>query len=286
MSSFELATDEHRAELGEGPIWSARENALYWVDVLGRRAHRLALNHPTVSTWMLPEMISWLIERQGHPGFIAGLESGFVELTLDPFLIRPIGDPEPHLQHSRMNDAKVDAEGRIWAGTMDLDGAVPVGALYRFDRDHVWHKMDAGYLVSNGPTFSVDGRFLYHTDSYRHIVYRFELRADGTLANKTRFIEFEQSWGFPDGMTTDAQDYLWIAHYGGGRITRFDPAGNVDREVKLPASQITSCVFAGPQLDRMFVTSAACGVPGEALAGSVFEIDPGVRGVVQKPFAG
>lgn len=286
MSSFELATRGHRAELGEGPIWSARENALYWVDLLGCRAHRLALDDTRVSTWPMPEMIGWLIEREGHPGFIAGLESGFAELTLDPFLIRPIGDPEPHLEHSRMNDAKVDAQGRIWAGTMDHEGAVPVGALYRFDPDYVWRKMDDGYLVSNGPTFSPDGRFVYHTDSYRHTVYRFELRADGSLANKTRFIAFEQSWGFPDGMTTDAEGCLWVAHFGGGRVTRFDPQGNIDREAKLPASQITSCVFAGPRLDRMFVTSAACGVPGEALAGEVFEIDPGVCGVTQRPFAG
>lgn len=286
MSAFEIVTRGHRAELGEGPIWSARENAVYWVDLMGPAVHRLTLADHVLSTWAMPEMIGWIVEREHHQGFIAGFESGFAELTLDPLVIQPIGDPEPHLENSRMNDAKVDSDGRIWAGTMDHDGAIPVGALYRFDRDYVWHKMDEGYLVTNGPTFSPDGQILYHTDSYRRTIYRFEVESEGSLVNKTPLITFAENWGYPDGMTTDAEGCLWVSHFGGGRVTRFTPQGAIDRAVILPASQITSCVFAGPRLDRMFVTSAACMLTGEAFAGEVFEIEPGVCGVPSPRFRG
>ena len=288
---FEIVKRRGRDELGEGPIWSPSEQAIYWVDIMKPAVHRLTLRDGAIRSWTMPEMIGWVIERAHRPGFIAGFASGFAELTLDPLAIKPIGDPEPELPNNRMNDAKVDAVGRIWAGTMDTDAASPVGSLYRLDPDHRWHRMDQGYQVTNGPTFSPDGKLLYHTDSYGRTIYRFELRPDGTLAEKKSLITFTEEMGYPDGMTTDIEGCLWVTHFGGGRVTRYSPQGKVVRIVPLPASQITSCVFGGPDLDRMFVTSAYCGLTdaalaSEAQAGALFEIDPGVRGIAPVPFAG
>ncbi|MDX1556199.1 MAG: SMP-30/gluconolactonase/LRE family protein, partial [Xanthomonadales bacterium] len=120
----------------------------------------------------------------------------------------------------------------------------------------------------------------------RLLVYRFPLSDDGTPGEREIFIEFPKDWGHPDGMTVDAEDGLWIAHWGGGRVSRFTPNGKLDRAIELPASQITSCVFAGPDLDRMFVTSAAENKPDEPDAGKLFEVDPGVHGLPQSRFAG
>ena len=109
---------------------------------------------------------------------------------------------------------------------------------------------------------------------------------EGDLTGKKVFLKFAADWGVPDGMTLDAEGFLWIAHWGGARVSRFDPDGQLDRCVSLPASQITSCAFAGANLDRLFVTSAAVDKAHEPLAGSLFEIDPGVRGIAPNYFAG
>jgi xylono-1,5-lactonase len=285
LDDVRIVTRRHRAQLAEGPLWCAQENAVYWVDILGPTVYRLTLADGVIRSWPMPETICWLVERALHPGFIAGFAGGFAELTLDPLAIRVIGDPEPSLTNNRMNDAKVDGAGRIWAGTMDSNGGLPVGSLYRLDADHSWRQMDSGYFVTNGPTFSPDGRKLYHADSLRRVIYRFDLEPDGSLHNKIAFIIFDQESGLPDGMTTDADGCLWVAHWGGGRVSRVDSQGRIERQILLPVSQPTSCVFAGERLDRMFVTSAASDRPEEEFAGELFEIDTGARGLPAGRFA-
>ncbi len=275
-----------RCELGEGPYWSARENAVYWVDILAPAVHRLSLADNSVTSWPMPERIGWLVEREAHPGFIAGFQSGFAELELNPLRIRAIADPEPQLPTNRMNDCGIDPAGRLWAGTMDAAVKAETGALYRLDPDFIVSKHDEGYLVTNGPAFSPDGATLYHNDTGKRLVYAFPLHSDGSLGARREFICFRDDWGRPDGMTVDADGGLWIAHWGGGRVSRFTPEGDLQRSITLPASQVTSCVFAGADLDRMFVTSAAEGRDDEPHAGKLFEVDPGVRGLPQPRFAG
>ncbi len=274
-----------RSLLGEGPLWSARDNAVYWVDILGQRLQRLSLATGAIEHWDMPEPIGWVIERQNAPGFIAGFASGFAELTLEPFAIRPIGDPEPDLPGNRMNDAKADPQGRIWAGTMAANCKDVTGSFYRFDPNFRWTKVDGSYGIANGPAISADGRTLYHTDTALSLIYRFDVKEDGTLGERYPFIRFEPEWGFPDGMTLDTDGGLWVAHWGGGRVSRFTPDGKFERSIALPASQITCCTFAGPELDRMFVTSAADGVD-EPHAGMLFEVDAGCRGLPTLLFGG
>jgi sugar lactone lactonase YvrE len=287
MQSFRVIQRPGRDQLGEGLLWSARENAVYWVDILAPAVHRLALGDETVSSWTIPEKIGWVLERSERPGFIAGLQSGFHELTLDPLVCRRLLDPEPGLPNNRLNDAKVDHLGRIWAGTMDCAEEHDTGALYRLEADLSVSRQDSGYIVTNGPALSPAHDVFYHTDSPRGVVYRFTFTAEGEIRDKTVFLRFPADWGFPDGMTVDAQGALWVAHWGGGRVSRFTPDGKLDRVITLPASQVTNCVFAGAELDRLFVTSAATGKADEALAGSLFEVDPrGARGLAPYYFAG
>ena len=275
-----------RDVLGEGPTWSARRNAILWVDILAPALRSLDLNSGVVSSWEMPEKIGWALECAANDRLIIGLKSGVARFDLDTLAIERIGELEPDRPHNRLNDAKVDAAGRIWAGTMDDRELEATGALYRVDPGFTWSRHDDGYRVTNGPTFSVDGKTMYHTDSFNYTVFAFDLMSDGTLGNKRLFVRFEDAWGYPDGMCTDADDGVWIAHWGGGRVSRFLPNGRLDRSVALPASQITSCTFGGDGLDRMFVTSAAVGKTHEPLAGALFEVEPGVRGVAPHLFRG
>jgi sugar lactone lactonase YvrE len=258
--------------LGEGLLWSARDNAVYWTDIQAPALNRLSLADGVVARWQMPDWLGWVIERQGKPGFIAGFRTGIAELDLDPVRVRPLAAPEPHLPGNRLNDAKADSAGRIWAGTMPQSEDHPGGGLYRLDPGGSLTRMDEGYMVSNGPAFSPDGRFLYHTDSIARRIWRFALDAAGKLTDKRLFIAFAPEWGYPDGMTCDSDGHLWIGHFGGGCVSRFSPEGKKERSITLPCSQITNVCFAGPDLDRMFVTSAARSKPDEPLAGSLFEI--------------
>jgi len=285
--SYSVIAPYIRCQLGEGLLWSARENAVYWVDILSQKLHQVSLENGGTHSWSMPEKIGWIAERRSKPGFIAGMQSGFVELTLDPVVVRSIAEPEPHLPGNRMNDCCVDRLGRIWAGTMDVEIVDTSGSLYRLDANHQVTKLDSGYQVTNGPAFSPANDCVYHNDTGRGIVYRFDLSAAGEITNKREFIRFPAEWGLPDGMTVDAEGGLWIAHWGGGCVSRFTPEGQRERYIALPATQITNVVFAGKNLDRMFVTSAAVERPDEALAGSLFELDPGgVTGMAPNLFAG
>ena len=285
MAQWQLIKRDLRDKLGEGTLWSARDNAVYWTDIIAPALNRLSLADGSIDRWTMPEPIGWVAERQAG-GFITGLQSGFARLTLDPLAIEPFGDPEQHLPGNRRKDGKADAEGRIWCGTMDMAEQEDSGAFYRLDPDGRWIQMDSGYRVPNGPAFSPCGNWLYHTDSARQTVFRFARTEGGGLSHREVFIQFGDADGYPDGMTVDADGHLWIAHWGGSRVSRFTPEGKLDRAIPLPAQQVTNICFAGAGLNRMFVSSAAVGLPDNEYDGGLFEVDAGVKGLPTPLFAG
>jgi sugar lactone lactonase YvrE len=270
--------------LGEGCMWSAREQAIFWVDILAKRVHRLHLPTGSIETWSMPDHVGWLIERE-RGGFVAGLGRAFVALTLDPLAFEILASPEPEQIGNRCNDAKADPFGRIWTGTMPMSCDRPAGAFYRLDPDGQATRVDAPYTIPNGPAISADGGTMYHADSALRTVFRYRIREDGSIAERSVHIVFEGGEGQPDGMTMDREGGLWIACWEGSCVARYDSDGRREREIVLPASQITSCTFAGEALDRMFVTSSADGV-SEEHGGALFEIDPGCRGLPTLRYAG
>jgi sugar lactone lactonase YvrE len=277
------------AIIGEGPLWSERDDCVYWVDILGQRLHAYALADGQARAWSFPEPICWVIERE-RGGFICGLMSGFAELTLSPFTLRRIGTPYPHEPENRLNDAKADNRGRIWAGSMHKPAIKTSGALYRLNTDLTFEEVDGPYHIANGPTFSTDFSRIYHTDSARRQVFVFDIDAGGDLRNKRLFIQFPEDWGSPDGMTTDVQDGVWIAHWGAARVSRFTPDGRLDFSIAMPTPKVTSVCFAGEALDRLFVTSAAEGRPDDPQAGALFEVSAnltrGHTGLAPQRFGG
>jgi sugar lactone lactonase YvrE len=282
MSDVRVIERDRRDRLGEGLLWSTREAALYWVDILGTRVNRLDLASGRVDDWAMPDTIGWLVERE-QGGFVAGLGRAFVTLSFDPLAIETIAAPEPERDGNRFNDAKADAAGRIWAGSMPLTCDRPSGAFYRLDPDGRATRIEDGYTIPNGPAIG-DG-FLFHTDTALDTIFRYPVHDDGNVGPREPHIVFEPDWGHPDGMTIDAEGHLWVACWGGSCVARFDPAGRRERTIALPASQITNAAFAGDALDRMFVTSAADGVD-EPHAGCLFEVDPGCRGIFPYRYLG
>ena len=284
-SAVRLVHRDHVDRLGEGLLWSPRQNAVFWVDILGQRLNRLSLADDSIAEWAMPEMVGWVVERKDVAGFLAGFASGVKALSLDPFALSPFACLPDEPPGNRLNDAMVDAMGRLWCGTMPIACDRPTGSFYRIDGNATVVRIENGYTVSNGPAISPDGQWLYHTDTVRGLVYRFALAKDGALGPREVWLRFREKWGRPDGMCCDADGGVWIAHWGGGRVSRFSPDAALDRSIDLPASQITNVAFAGERLDRMFVTSAADGVE-ERFGGALFEVAPGCRGVAPFRFAG
>ena len=280
-----------RAELGEGPLWVARENALYWVDIIQKQVHRLSLADGSQKTWQFATPITSLAAR-AQGGFVCTMREGFAFVDLDTDTLEPIALPEPHLPSNRFNDGKVDPHGRYWAGSMDNEQVAASGSLYRLDPDHSLHHMDSGYTITNGPAFSADGRTLYHTDSVARVIYAFDWDAQGALANKRVWVRLtEAAEGAPDGMTVDSEGCVWLCHFGGARLTRYAPTGEVLQVVPLPVPNVTSCTFAGAGLDTLYITTAVTGLTAAErekypLAGSLFSYQPGVRGLPTPYFAG
>lgn len=289
-------------QLGEGVSWSEARQAVVFVDIHGKKVLAYELPTGKLRTWHAPQRIGWLIPRQGRSDFIAGLQEGFATLSLDEdgdaltptWVARPFEGPAEARKGLRLNDAKADAAGRVWAGSLNNDDeSQPLGALFRLDPDGSVRKADDGYNVANGPAISQDGRTLLHTDSARRTIHAFDLDADaGTLSGKRVWRVFEEDEGYPDGMNFDADGRLWVAHWGAGCISQFDMAGQLLQRLKLPVSNVTNLAFGGPGLDRLFVTTAWQGLnpsqrEQEPLAGALFEItDHGSRGIAPHPYGG
>lgn len=278
-----------KAVLGEGPVWVVREQALYWLDIKGRRLFRI--NDKEFREWPTPMRVGSIAPREGG-GFIAGTDGGFYTVEVgDELAFTRLFDPEEDLPDNRFNDGKVDRDGRFWAGTMDDTEQAAVGTLYRLEDINRSTIIDQGYGVTNGPAFSPNGDWMYHTDSVRRRIYRFPLAPDGTVGAREIFLHFSAQEGYPDGMTVDAEGCLWVAFWDGWAVRRFGPDAALLDTIEVPVQRPTSIAFGGLDLDRMYITSARVGLDETALAvqpyaGALFMVEAGIKGIAERPFAG
>jgi sugar lactone lactonase YvrE/DNA-binding IclR family transcriptional regulator len=279
------------AFLGEGPTWSASEQKLYWVDILAPAIHVSDPTTGATETVRMPELVGAIVPRR-RGGFVAAMQGGFKSVDLATGKVSLIAAPEADRPGNRFNDGKCDRRGRFWAGTLALDATPSAGSLYRLDPDGRVTVMETGVHVSNGLGWSPDDKRFYFTDSGRRHIYVYDFDANsGRIENKRIFAEVPEGSGTPDGMTVDAEGFVWSAHWDGWCVTRYDPKGGVDRVITMPVPRPTSCMFGGPDLGTLFVTSArirlsAAQLAESPLSGSVFAIDTGVRGLPEPAFAG
>ncbi|HNW62881.1 MAG TPA: SMP-30/gluconolactonase/LRE family protein [Piscinibacter sp.] len=275
------------ATLGEGTCWSVREQSLYWVDILEKRLFRHTPATGEQRQWQLDDTISAVAERADGLGLVITLRRGFAFYEPATGTLHRLDEPEPERTANRFNDGKCDAQGRFWGGTMDSACLAPTGALYRFDGPgRCVRAFDAGFAVSNGPTWSLDGRTMFFNDTVRRKVHAFAFDpSSGTLGASREFLRFERGDGFPDGMTTDAAGRLWIAHWGAASVSCHDPDSGAElARVRLPTDHISNVAFGGADLKTLFITSARFELgPGQLaeqpLAGALFAVDTDAAGL-------
>jgi sugar lactone lactonase YvrE len=293
MTSSWQAIVHPRCELGEGLFWDATRQCLWFVDIHGRMLHRLSLGGVEIESSRVPQRVGWVIPSAGGQDLLLGLQGGFGLVLVEDAAVPPRWLARPFSDAAlRLNDAKADSTGAVWAGSMNNDDeSRPDGCLFRLAPDGTLTVHDTGYCVANGPALSPDERLMLHTDSARRTIYAFDLDvAAGRISNKRAWLRFQEADGYPDGMCFDAEGCVWVAHWGGACISRFAMDGTLLQRVELPTSHITNVCFGGEHLDRLFVTSARVGLSSEQLAreplaGALFEVlQPCVRGLPGRPF--
>lgn len=282
-----------QALLGEGTLWSVREQALYWVDILGHQLHRYHPASQMRDSWGFDEEVSAVAERAQGPGLLLTLRHDFALFDPGTRRLQRLHRPEPLQAGNRFNDGKCDAQGRFWAGTMDFACSASTGALYRYGGGNQCSRMHDGIAVTNGPTWSLDGRTMYFNDTVQGQVLAFDFEPDtGALGTARPWLKLEADDGYPDGMTTDAAGRVWIAHWGAACVSCHDPASATELlRIYLPTSHITNCTFGGADLRTLFITSASTGLSAEQLrdqplAGALFSVQLGSPGLPAHCFAG
>ena len=283
------------ALLGEGTCWSPREQALYWVDILAGVLYRCDAEGGARRAWHFEaETVSAVAERRDRPGLALAMRRGLALFDPATGTLQRLHEPEAERAGNRFNDGKCDARGRFWAGSMDFGCEAPTGAWYRFDaQGHATCAADVGWAVTNGPTWSRDGRTLFANNTTQREVTAWDFDPDtGEITRPRVWLRLRDEDGFPDGMTTDAGGRLWLAHWGAACVTCHDPDSGAELlRVPLPTSHVTNLAFGGPALRTLFITSARFGLSeaqraAEPRAGALFAIDTDAEGLPAHTFAG
>ena len=290
MSSIECVWPAN-AILGEAPFWSVEESALYWVDIDGKRVFRYEPDNADKRSHGLDYEIGCIIPRQ-NGGFVAGLDRGLAFLSSDFSETELFASPEGDLPDTRFNDGKCDRRGRFWVASADRNEVAPLAALYCLNGSGQLIRTLSEVVVGNGMGWSPDNKTMYFTDTGIGTIFAFDYEIDtGATENRRVFVEVDDRDGLPDGLTVDAEGFVWSAHWAGSRVTRYDPDGRIDRVIEIPVPNVTSLAFGGPDLDRLFVTTARLGMNDQELetaplSGGLFVVDAGVVGLPESEYAG
>lgn len=291
-SNWQTVTD-HISLLGEGPLWDEQKQRIIWLDILNGKVHSFVPETSAYSFFKTGQLTgAAVLTNRGT--MIGALQNGFYELNEADGSSRFIADPEANLPENRFNDGKCDPQGRFWAGTMNIPETSVSGNLYVLDPDGNVHHRIAGIGCSNGLAWNAAGDTMYYIDSPTREVVAYDFNADTSeITNRRVVFTVPEGNGFPDGMTIDAEDKLWVALWDGWKVIRVDPdKGEIIASIGLPAARITSVAFGGADFNDLYITSARVGVPEEQLekqplAGSLFVIrDIGVKGLKSVRYVG
>lgn len=248
-----------KPSLGEGPVWDAESSRLWWIDSIDGRVYRNKSDGTELKVWDVREKIGSMALFRDADALLLAQQTGFYQYDLQSDERTLIADPEPEFPSNRLNDGTVDPCGRFIVGSMDTQEDEASGRLYRLDPDLSVHVLDEGIVCSNGPCFSPDGSTLYFADTWSGEIwaYDYDLKT-GQVSNRAVFATVDTSdGGAVDGMTVDADGFVWQAHVYGGKLNRYDPDGVLERSVEMPVRKVTCPTFGGEDLDRLYVTTMA-----------------------------
>ncbi|GKU84565.1 SMP-30/gluconolactonase/LRE family protein [Niallia sp. NCCP-28] len=282
---IELLVDA-KAELGEGPCWDRRTGMLYWVDIEGKKV--CAFNPATGKNReiVLNQQVSAVVPTLNKDKLIVAMEKGLFYLQERTEELQLITEVEKNLPDNRTNDGKCDAYGRFWIGTMSKKEEKEQGALYCLDTNGELTKKLDNISTSNGLAWDKTNNYMYYIDTPTQKVLRYDFALDTAILGKAvEVIDFSNEDGFPDGMTIDQEGMLWIAHWGGSKVSRWNPNTNMKLEdIELPVLNVTSCTFGGENLQELYITTARTGMNEEQLekyplSGGLFKVTTTVAGM-------
>lgn len=287
----ELVLDA-QALLGEGPCWDEALGVLWWVDIVGQRLHKFNPVTGNDEAYPLDQQVGtvvpWMEKR-----VVVALQDGLYAFGLDDRRLELIVRHEDGRPDNRFNDGKCDPMGRLWAGTLNLQGERETGALYCYDPHSGLRRKRMNISVSNGLGWSPDYKQMYWIDSPTREVTAFDYdAAAGNISNPRPSIRFGEGQGVPDGMTVDEEGMLWVAHWDGGQVSRWDPhIGRQLESIKLPVPRVTSCAFGGPDRRDLYITTARIRLDEAELrqyplSGGIFRVRTAFRGMPAFPFGG
>lgn len=275
--------------IGECPLWHPEHNSIYWTDINGFKIQRYALEDGALSEWKFDEPVCSLSLTTDPERLLVALGSQLILWNPATDQRQEFANPEPNVPYNRLNDGATDPRGVYWVGSMrnniapdgsHLEVSGSTGSLYRVLPDGQADVCDTGFGITNTLVWSPDHRTFYCGCSVGNVIYAYDYNeADSTIGNRRVLVQGVER-GSPDGSAMDTQGYLWNCRFFGSCILRFSPAGEVDRVIEMPVSNITNCAFGGKDMRTLYVTTAALHAPaGEALAGGLFAIPLDVQGL-------
>jgi L-arabinonolactonase len=282
--------DTHRCIIGEGPVWDVAEQALYFIDMLGKKVLRFDPATGQTRTWDVPDVIGSMALRQAGDAVVA-LATGVHTLDFDSGECAMLATSSDLNDMVQLADGKVDRRGRFIVGSSDRAMEKARGKLYVLDVDAILREVDNSLIISNGPCWSPDDTVLYHSDSIRKTVFAYDYDIDtGTAANRRAWASTEDLGGIPDGATIDTDGCMWMAICEGQKVVQFRPDGTLERVIDMPIKCPASVMFGGAALDQLYVTSlspAFLGREEAPLDGCTFVIEGlGVTGLPEPRYAG
>ncbi|UWP58292.1 SMP-30/gluconolactonase/LRE family protein [Ruminococcus gauvreauii] len=293
--------NEYRATLGEGPCWDHERRKLWWIDGLsefgrGNDLHCYDPRSDEDKCWHIGKHIGCAIPA-ADGRILLNLQDGIYLFDTGKQELEEISDLEREITNNRINDGKCDSRGRLWFGTMSMTANQPerkfeiTGSFYKLEHDGRIRKYFGNVGISNGIAWNRDETKMYYVDTTPQSIYEFDFEVEaGEIANRTPIIEIDLAEGSPDGMTIDAEGMLWVAHFGGWKVSRWDPVRRKKlMEIPLPCAQVTCCAFGGKDMGTLYITTASIGLTEQEreqqpLAGAMFAVRPGVRGVTANKF--
>lgn len=279
-----------RCKVGEGPVWDVAEQTLYYIDILDKRVMRWDPSTGDHRSWDVPDLIGSMALREWE-GAIVALSDGIHTLDFRSGAVELLAAIDPATPSIQLADGKVDRKGRFVFGTSHRQAKEALGGVYSLDTDGALTQLDRDIILGNGPCWSPDDATFYHADSMRHTIYAYDYDLEtGAVANRRQFFESSDFGPIPDGATVDAEGNLWAAICEGGVVLQISPNGKVKREIAMPTKLPASCMFFGPDLDRLFVPSinpSFLGREPESADGACFVIDGlGVTGLPEPRYRG
>lgn len=280
------------AEHGEGPVWDAVHQKIYWVDLLQGIYFKGNLRDNTIEEFSIDQPLGFLALRENQEGLVMGVRDGFGfydEKSKLFNLIKP--SPEQHNSEVRFNDGAVDPKGRVFGGTMEWNGADNKGKLFRLNTDHSWKVLEENIHITNGMGWNPEKNTFFMIDTNRNAVFAYDYEIEsGNISNKRTHIKFAET-EFPDGMTIDSEGGFWVALWGGGALMHFDKKGSKIEEIQMPVSHPTSCCFGGADLKTLIITTSKVALSKNErlenpIAGSLFKIETNTVGQIQARYHG